>query len=440
MDTQTLINIALVVLFVLLGGVFSGTEFALVSLRESQIRQLESSGGRGRTTARLARNPNTFLSAVQIGVTVTGFFSAAYGASVLAPDVAPLLERAGLPEAAAEPVAFVAMTLAVAYLSLVFGELVPKRLALQNAAGIARIVGPVLAGFARLVRPVIWLLSVSTNAVVRLLGGDPDATTADMNAEELAVVVSEIPGLPKGSRTILSDVLDAGERTLREVMRPRPDVRFLHAAAGIPQVRHEVHPLPFSRYPVTGESVDDVIGFVHVRDLFERTDAAVVADLVRPILTVPQTNRVLATLTMMRRRRDQIAVVVDEYGGTAGIVTLEDLVEEVVGEFYDEYDSTIEPEDAVVDRGDGTYRVQGGLILQEFARATGIELPDGDYETVAGFVMAELGRIPVPGDAVLVPGYRLEVLNVSRHRVDHVRVVPADPVGGRSSIAGDRGW
>ena len=426
MDAQTLINITLVVLFVLLGGVFSGTEFALVSLRESQIRQLESAGGRGRTTARLARNPNTFLSAVQIGVTVSGFFSAAYGASVLAPDVAPLLERAGLPETAAEPVAFVAMTLAVAYLSLVFGELVPKRLALQNAAVLARIVGPVLAGFARLVRPVIWLLSVSTNGVVRLLGGDPDATTAEMNAEELAVVVSEISGLPKGSRTILSDVLDAGERTLREVMRPRPDVRFLHAGTGIGQARDEVHPLPFSRYPVTGESVDDVVGFVHVRDLFERTDATVVADLMRPILTVPQTNRVLATLTMMRRRRDQIAVVVDEYGGTAGIVTLEDLVEEVVGEIYDEYDSTIEPEDAVVDRGDGTYRVQGGLILQEFARATGIELPDGDYETVAGFVIAELGRIPVPGDEVRIPGYRLEVLNVSRHRVDHVRVVPSD--------------
>lgn len=439
MDTQTLINIALVVLFVLVGGVFSGTEFALVSMRESQIRQLENSGGRGRTTARLARNPNTFLSAVQIGVTVTGFFSAAYGASVLAPDVAPLLERAGLPAGAAESVSFIVLTLAVAYLSLVFGELVPKRLALQNAAGIARIVGPALARFAWLVRPVIWLLSVSTNGVVRLLGGDPDATTAEMNAEELAVVVSEVPGLPKGSRTILSDVLDAGERTLREVMRPRPDVSFLDAGTRITQARSDVHALPFSRYPVTGESVDDIVGFVHVRDLFERTDGALVADLVRPILTVPQTNRVLATLTMMRRQRDQIAVVVDEFGGTAGIVTLEDLVEEVVGEIYDEYDSTIEPEDAVVDRGDGTYRVQGGLILQEFARATGIELPDGDYETVAGFVIAQLGRIPVPGDEVAIPGYRLEVLNVSRHRVDHVRVVPADPVGGRRSRAGDRG-
>ncbi|WP_296603004.1 CNNM domain-containing protein, partial [Nocardioides sp.] len=230
MDQQTLINLALVVVFILVGGVFAGTEIALVSLREGQVNALAEKGGRGARVAAVARDPNRFLAAVQIGVTLAGFFSAAYGASTLAPDFAPVLEHAGLGEDAADTAALVLLTLFIAYLSLVFSELVPKRLALQRAAGVAYLVGSPLDRFATVMRPVVWLLSVSTDAVVRLFGGDPGATAEELSDEELRFLVDRHEGLEDDERRILTDVFDAGDRSLSEVMRPRGDVTFMAAS------------------------------------------------------------------------------------------------------------------------------------------------------------------------------------------------------------------
>ena len=369
-----------------------------------------------------------FLSAIQIGVTLSGFFSAAYGASALAPALAPVLESWGLSPPAAQSTAFIAMTLVVAYLSLVFSELVPKRLAMQNAEAFTRVLSPPLTGFATLMRPVIRLLSVSTNAVVRLLGADPNLKNLPISQQELLEMVKASPVLADESRSILADVFGAGQRLLQEVMRPRPLVEFLPASLTLAEASRRVHTLPYSRYPVTGESPDDVLGFVHVRDLLGRSpDAAadiLLGDIVRPILFLPGTATVVPTLSRMRRGNSHIAVVVDEYGGTDGIVTLEDLVEELVGEIYDEYDTDRDPEDRhlVVE---GELMVDGALILQEFARLTGMELPEGQYETVAGYILDRLGRMAVPGDTVSAPGGRLRVLDVDHHRIRAVRVVPA---------------
>ncbi|HEY9354148.1 MAG TPA: DUF21 domain-containing protein, partial [Nocardioides sp.] len=203
MDSQTFLSLGLVLVFVLVGGVFAATELALVSLRESQLTALERKGSRGARVAEVARDPNRFLAAVQIGVTVAGFLSAAYGGSAIAPDVAPYLERLGLSEALAETTALIVLTLFIAYLSLVLGELVPKRLALQKAAGISLAVAPVLDRFATVMRPVIWLLSVSTDAVVRLLGGDPKASAEQVSEEELREMVSTNRDLEEDERRIL---------------------------------------------------------------------------------------------------------------------------------------------------------------------------------------------------------------------------------------------
>ncbi|MFJ6077192.1 hemolysin family protein [Pseudarthrobacter sp. NPDC092419] len=425
MDGTTLVNFLLVLFFVLLGGVFAGTEMALVSLRESQVRQIEKSGDRGARIADLARNPNRFLSTVQIGVTLSGFFSAAYGASTIAPDVEPLLEGLGL-GSSAEPVAFIAMTLLVAYLSLVLGELVPKRLAMQSAVGFTRVLAPPLNLLARIMRPVVWLLSVSTNALVRLLGGDPQAKQANVSSEELWDMVAENDLLEEPSRSILTDVFGSADRTLQEVMRPRTEVSFIEGARTIADARALVQDGPFSRYPVIGRTPDDVLGFVHIRDLMPRgadQDRSLVKDIVREILPLPGTNHVLPTLARMRRTGHHIALVVDEYGGTDGIVTLEDLVEELVGEIYDEYDTGADHEDRV-DMANGAIDVDGGLILQEFQAATGIELPDGHYETVAGFMIDRLGRLPKAGDRVEVPGYVLMVLAMDRLRIARIRATP----------------
>jgi putative hemolysin len=414
MDSQTLLNLGLVVLFVLVGGVFAATEIALVSLRDSQLSHLERTSARGVKVAAVARDPNRFLAAVQIGVTVAGFFSAAYGGSTLAPDLAPYLERLGLPEGAADATALVVMTLLIAYLSLVLGELVPKRLALQRAVGLSLAVAPPLDRFAHAVRPVIWLLSASTNAVVRLVGGDPHATSEELSDEELRDLVSTHEGLGEQERKIVQDVFNASQTTLKEVMRPRGDVEFLEARLPLTEAAPRVQGLPYSRYPVVGDGFDDVIGFLHVRDLLDvgAEDRRRVRDVRREVLRLPATNRVLPSVSTMRQEGTHLAVVVDEYGGTDGIVTLEDLVEELVGDIRDEYDAaqTALPTD-------GAAGVDGALRLEDFTEQTGVDLEDGAYETVAGYVIARLGRIPDVGDVIDTGDAELEVTEMTGHRV-----------------------
>ena len=415
MDAQTFLNFGLVVLFVLFGGVFAATEIALVSLRESQISAMERASTRGARVAAVARNPNRFLAAVQIGVTVAGFFSAAYGGSTLAPDLAPYLEDLGLGEDAAQTTALVLLTLLIAYLSLVLGELVPKRLALQKAAGVSLAVAPVLDTFATVMRPVIWLLSLSTNALVRLLGGDPNATSEQLSEEELRDLVSTHEDLNEQERRILSDVFAATDTNVKEVMRPRGDVSFVDGTLPLPAAALQVRALPYSRYPITGEDFDDVIGFLHVRDLLGVTpdDTRTVSEIARPILTLPGSKPVLPTVAIMREEGVHLAVVVDEYGGTDGIVTLEDIVEELIGEIRDEYDVADAGARDPLDLAD----IDGRVSIDDFARSTGIPLPEGSYETVAGYAISVLGHIPEPGEHVTVTGGTLEVTEVVGSRV-----------------------
>lgn len=422
MDEGTWFNIALVLTFILIGGVFAGTEIALISLRESQLSQFARQSRRGARVAAVARDPNRFLAAVQIGVTVAGFFSAAYGAATLAPDFAPWLEALGLPDVAAATVAVVVLTLVIAYLSLVLGELVPKRLALQRSAVVALAVAPSLDRFATAMRPVIWLLSVSTNGILRILGGDPRTTNEEISEEELREIVIAHEALAEDERRIVSDVFDAADRSIGEVMRPRGEVVFIRADLTLADATEVVRRQPFSRYPVIGTSFDDVLGFLHVRDLLDAPPQALVRDVMREILPLPATNRLLPSLSVMRRERAHIAVVVDEYGGTDGIVTLEDLVEELVGDIRDEYDRE---EPVREHRGGGVVRVYGGLTIEDFAEQTGIELADGPYETVAGYVVDRLGRLARAGDTVAVDGSRLVVVEVKDRRI--VRIDVAGP-------------
>lgn len=420
MDQDTLVSIGLVLVFILVGGVFAGTEMALVSLRESQVDRMEKEGGRAARTASLARDPNRFLSAVQIGVTVAGFFSAAYGAATLSPDFAPLLERTGLSEQAAGTTAMIVLTLVIAYLSLVLGELVPKRLALQRTEAFANLVGPPLDRFARLMRPFVWTLSRSTDAVVRLLGGDPHARNEEMSEEELRGIVAGHGGLEADERRILADVFDAGDRSLSEVMRPRGEVAFMQADLTVAEALDVVADAPYSRYPVIGESFDDVLGFLHVRDLLGADVDLTVRDLSREILLLPSTNRLLPSMSRMRAERVHIAVVVDEYGGTDGIVTLEDMVEELIGDIRDEYD-TEEPT-AAARAVDGVFTVDAGLTIEEFHEQTGIELVDGPYETAAGYVIDRLGRLAVEGDTILVGDDEVRVALVDARRIKVLEV------------------
>lgn len=426
--SETLQDAGLVLLFIIIGGLFNIAEISLISLREGQIQALAERGTkRAARAAHLAGDPNRFLAAVQVGVTCMGFLSAAFGADTLAAKASPLFEKLGMDSDLASTTALVLLTLLISYVSLVLGELTPKRIGLQRAESIALLAAPMVDMISVVLRPVIWLLSRSTNLMVRLLGGDPKAGRNSMSSEELRGLVASNTELGSDERRMIGDVFAAGERQLREVMVPRTEVTFLDAGRPLGEVRQEVSRYPHSRYPVVDGSYDIVVGFVHVRDLYRAPEpgaaaARTVRDLARPVKLLPATKRVLPSMSEMRHEGHHLAIVVDEYGGTAGIVTLEDLVEEVVGEIRDEYDSQ---EVSTTRRlAGGGIEVDGLLNLADFAEETGLELPEGPYETVAGYVVAELGHLPEPGEQVQVgSGYSLIIAALDGRRVDRVRVV-----------------
>jgi putative hemolysin len=436
----TLASALLVLVFVLIGGVFSASEIALISLREGQVRALADRGRRGQRVAHLHGDPNRFLAAVQVGVTLAGFLSAAFGAATLAGDFAPVLTGWGVPKGASKVLALILITLVISYLSLVLGELVPKRLALQRSEGIALGVAPMLDRLATAFRPLIWLLSRSTDVVVRLLGGDPTARREQITEEELRDIVAAHESLGGEERELIKEVFSAGERRLHEVMLPRTEVAFLDAATPVFKAVRLVSDKPHSRYPVVRGSHDDVVGFVHVRDLFAPHVAGRsvrVGDLARDVLMLPGTNQVLASLSQMRRAGAHLAIVLDEYGGTDGIVTLEDLVEELIGDIRDEYD--LEEETPTGPLPNGEMEVDGLLNIEDFAEKTDVTLPEGPYETIAGFVMNELGRVPEIGDAVETLGHRFTVTELDGRRIARVRLatlpeeaarLPATPTSG----------
>src|SRR3954464_6500501 len=437
--TGTLASAAIVLALILIEGLFVASEIALVSLRDSQVRRIAEHGRRGAAVAKLVSDPNRLLAVVQIGVTLTALLSSAYGAVALpgsAKDA--LVEHAGMSDGLAGFIGVVGVTLVISYVTLVIGELAPKRLALQRAEGAALLVGPFLDRMARVSRPIIWLLSKSTNVVVRLLGGDPNTSREAITAEEVRALVAGNTEIAPDERDLIEEVFAAGERQLREVLVPRTEVEFLDAATPLYKAAQIAAGSPHSRYPVYRESHDEVVGFVHVRDLLDPQQSGrstPVGEVVRPVLYLPASKRVLAVLSEMRREGHHLAIVVDEYGGTAGIVTLEDLVEELIGDIRDEYDV----EDAQARRlHGGALEIDGLLNLDDFADETGVELPEGPYETVAGYMMSVLGRWPRVGDRVeggpatsngdgSRPA-RLRVTEVDGRRVARLRVsLPATP-------------
>ena len=423
-----MLNVGIVLLLILVEGLFVAAEIALVSLREGQARGLAESGRRGAAVARLTSDPNRFLAAVQIGVTSTALLSSAFGAVTISAQVKRALEHRGWSSGLAGTVGVVGVTLVISFVTLVIGELVPKRLALQRPERAALLFGSPLNRIARFFRPVIWLLGKATNGTVRLLGGDPSAGREPISEDELRGLVAAHESLSSDERRLIDDVFAAGERSIGEVMVPRTEVTFLEASMTITRAARICVESTHSRYPVVGEGHDDVLGFVHIRDLLvgvAPTDSSdrgrTVAAVTREVKALPGSKHVLAALSEMRREGHHLAIVVDEYGGTDGIVTLEDLIEEVIGDIRDEYDAG-----EVQSRrlSGGAVEVDGKLNLDDIAEVSGLELPEGPYATLGGYVMSRLGRLPKIGDEVEQGGFRLRVIEVEGRRAARIRVVP----------------
>lgn len=415
-DPSLLPNLALVLGLIVLGSFFVAAEIALISLRESQIRQIALRGRRGARVAALTSNPNRFLAAAQVGVTLCGFLSAALGAERLGVYITPRLEDLGISSRWSSTLSIVGVTLIIAYISLVFGELVPKRLALFRTEQIALASAAPLDLIARLFRPIIWLLSKSTNIVMKLFGIRADEKRSAISEEELMELVAGHAALTDEERGIVEEVFNTSEKLVHEIMVPRTEVDFMDASLTVGRAIDLAAESAHSRYPVIRGSSDEVIGFVHVRDLIKPDipKQAKIQELVRGVMFLPGTKGVLPALTEMRQQRQHLAIVLDEYGGTDGIVTLENLVECLIGDIRDEYDE--EEGEVAVENRTGDLEVDGLISLDDLRDSAGVDIPEGPYETLSGYVMHFLGRLPREHDVININGLRITVLTMEGKR------------------------
>ncbi|MDJ0792007.1 MAG: hemolysin family protein [Acidimicrobiia bacterium] len=413
-------QLILIVVLVGINALLSGAEIALISLREPQLVRMEESSSTGKIVADLARQPNRFLATIQIGITLAGFMASAVAAVSLAQPLLPVFGWAG---GADETVAIITVTLILSYLTLVFGELAPKRLALQNSEQWALALGRPLHWFSVVMKPFVWLLSVSTDAVVRLFGGEPGTSREQVDVEELRDMIMASGRLDDQHQEVLLGAFEIAERTVVEVMTPRPDVRSIDRSATVEATIAEMDASGFSRLPVTdtGGGLDTAEGVIALQDLIGEPSAGLIAPLMKEPPVFPESLPVLIALRRLQQARQQLAFVVDEYGGIEGIVTVEDLVEELVGEIYDEFDRDVA---TVVHEPDGSYIVPGRFPVHDLVDL-GIEVPEGEYTTVGGLVLGAFGRVPEADERFAVPGWEVTVLDVEGNAVTDVRFEPA---------------
>ena len=415
-------QLLLVVILVLVNAAFAGTELALVSLRESQLQRLEERSATGGVLARLARQPNQFLATIQIGITLAGFLASAAAAVSLAE---PLEARLGFLGGAAGPVSVILVTLILAYFTLVFGELAPKRIAMQRAEKWGMVMARPLDLLSTLTKPIVWLLSISTDLAVRLLGGDPKRQREEVTGEEIRDMVAIHETFPPEQRQIIDGAFEIAERTLDEVMVPRNDVVVIDAAAtcerGARGPRRD-RPLPRRPSPRSATSTSPV-GMVRLRSLLDRADEPVtVGDVGHP--RVPRrcpgpdgATRVPGSSHPDGRGRSTSTA------RSIGIVTVEDLVEELVGEIWDETDPDLI---TVIREADGTIVLPGSFPVHDLVDLD-VELPEGDYTTIAGLVLDQMNRFPRPGETIDVEDWQIEIRTVGRHRITQVALRPLGP-------------
>jgi len=405
---------------ILLNAFFVAAEYGLVTARRTRIIELQHQGNRSaRDVLRITGDPPRFIAGMQLGVTLTSLGIGALGEHTLSREFDPLVASA--------------LAIALAYLILTFfhvviGELVPKAVALRHSEGTALWASAPVRAFIAVAQPFIWVLQRATELVLKLFGVEPPGAERDVLSEaELRMLVSRSTRegeIELGEQQMIDKVFVFGDKEAADVMVAKPDVTAISVEMPAEKALETVLDHPYTRYPVFRHGLDDIVGVLHVRDLFTAIHDRGLADvkleaLLRPAYIVPETKDLASLLAEFRRTKNHFAVVVDEYGAMAGVCTLEDLIEEIVGEIEDEFDV---PEETIEQVDDDTWRLDGRFPIDEFNERFGTELPDEDYHTVAGFVFGQLGRAPEPGDDVAYDGLRFDVLEVEGNRIERIAV------------------
>ncbi len=404
----------------------------MISARRLRLRAMADAGRPGAAAALvLAEDPGRFLSTVQVGITLVGVLAGAFSGSALGGPVAAWLAGLGVPAAIAQPLGFGLVVALVTYLSIVVGELVPKRLALRNPEGLACRVAPLMRMVARIAAPVVWLLDTSSNLIFRLLGlgEEPPAKVTDEDLRSLVAEAERHGTIETAERRMIAGVLRLGDRPVKGVMTPRSEVDWIDAAAGEDGIREVLLRTTHSRLPVGDGSPEAMVGVVQSRELLAallRSEPLDVLALARPAPVVPDTADALDVLDTLRKAEVPMALVHDEYGHFEGIVTPTDLTGAIVGEFRSDVDAGEEP--AAVQREDGSWLLAGWMPADEMAERLRITLPpERSYQTLAGFILQAMGHLPRAGEAVETKGWRFEVVDLDGRRIDKVLAAPIRP-------------
>ena len=435
---SNIIDISVIIILILLNAFFAAAEIALASVRRARIQQLVEEGNSNAVLVqRLTNNPSLFLATIQIVITLSGFFTSAFGVVSLVLLLAGFLKNLNISfiSSQADTIALILITTLLSFLSLLFGELVPKSLAITKAEQIALSVARPIHILSKLTRPLVALLTGLTNLVLRLLGQHQKTTYPSVSAEEIRLMVetAEDEGvIPASEGEMIDNIFDAGDRPIRDVMIPRVDVIAVAESSEVKEAKQTLIQSGHTRLPVYRESMDNIIGVIHAKDLLQELPPnAVLEDapnLIRPTIYIPEGRTVNTLLRELRQQRTHMAIVLDEYGGTAGVITLEDLLEEIVGPIRDEYEHQEIPE--LVWINPQTVLVNGSLPLGEFADALDITLgPEAeDADTVGGLIYTLSGKIPHEGEIINLPEVTLKVTQMQNRRVSRIEAHRKAPI------------
>jgi putative hemolysin len=404
------------IVLLLINGIFASAEIAIISMNDNRLAKMAAEGDkRAVRLVKLTEQPSQFLSVIQISITLASLLGGAFAADNFAGKLTAFLISAGVPVPASviNTISVVLITILLSYITLVFGELVPKRVAMKNSEKLALLLSGLLYGISRLFAPVVWLLTVSTNGVLKILGIDPNSEDEEVTEEDIRMMVdvgSEKGSINASEKEMIQNVFEFDNKTAEEVMTHRTEVNILWLDETDEEWSQKIIQSRHSRYPVCDGSADNIIGVLNVKDYFRLKDKSrenIMKKAVKSAYYVPETVRTDVLFKNMKKTRNHFAVVFDEYGGMSGVITMDDLIEEIVGDFDDDY---LTPEPPSIEKIDeDTWRIKGSAYLEDVSEELGIALPDDDFETFGGLVFGTLGIIPEDGSTMELDEYGLKI-------------------------------
>ncbi len=428
-------QILLQIILILINAFFAATEIAVISLNTTKLKKLADEGDKyAPRLLKMAENPSGFLSTIQIGITLAGFLGSAFAADNLAEYILPLFINMGLPAGISRTISVIIITLIISFFTLIFGELVPKRIAQQKAFAVAKFSSGVISVTAKIMRPVVWLLSATTNLILRIFRLKEDGDKESVTEDDIKLMVDaggESGSIEADEKEWIQNVFEFNDINVSEIMTREPDVVSFQVETPESEILETIKETGLSRFPVYDENINDILGILNARDFLISINSGNyqgIRGLLRSAYMVPDSIHADKLFSDMQARKTHIAIVVDEYGQTVGIVTLEDLLEEIVGNIYDEFDPQEEAEIQKI--GEDEWKVNGSLSLSDFSDATGIELEENeDYDTIGGMVLSTLSQIPEDGTTldVTINGLDIHVTKIEDRRIEEAIIRKAKP-------------